>query len=82
MKLSAPDYVILVVEDFDRALRFYTEVLGLKLGQRSEDYAPLDTGATRLGLYTRGAMANILRMPLEAPSADAPELRGPSTPRM
>ena len=72
MKLSAPDYVILLVDDLDRALRFYTEVLGLKLGHRSGDYAQLDTGATRLALYTRSAMSNTLGISLEAPNSNAP----------
>ena len=72
MKLTAPDYVILIVEELDRALRFYTGVLGLALGHRSGDYAQLDTGATRLALYTRSAMAKTLSMSLEAPPAKAP----------
>jgi lactoylglutathione lyase len=72
MELTAPDYVILIVDNLDRALRFYTEVLGLKLGHRSGDYAQLDTGATRLALYTRSAMATTLGMSLEAPRPDAP----------
>lgn len=72
MKLTAPDYVILIVEDLDRALQFYTEVLGLRLGHRSGDYAQLDTGATRLALYTRSAMAKTLGMSLEMPSSNAP----------
>jgi catechol 2,3-dioxygenase-like lactoylglutathione lyase family enzyme len=72
MNLTAPDYVILIVNDLDRALRFYTEVLGLKLGHRSGDYAQLDTGATRLALYTRSAMANTLGMSLQAPGVNAP----------
>lgn len=72
MKLTAPDYVILIVEDLDRALTFYTGVLGLTLGHRSGDYAQLDTGVTRLGLYTRRAMANILHMALDAPTSNAP----------
>ncbi|MFQ5851544.1 MAG: VOC family protein [Candidatus Binatia bacterium] len=72
MKLAVADYVILIVEDMDRALRFYTDVLGLRLGHRSGDYAQLDTGATRLGLYTRGAMAKTLGMSLKAPAHDAP----------
>lgn len=74
MQLTAPDYVILIVGDLDRALRFYTEVLGLKLGHRSGDYAQLDTGATRLALYARSAMATTLGMSLEAPRPAAPEL--------
>jgi lactoylglutathione lyase len=70
--LSAPDYVILIVEDLDRALRFYVNVLGLQLGHRSGDYAQLDTGATRLALYTRSAMAETLGMFLEPPASNAP----------
>lgn len=64
--------MILIVEDLDRALRFYTEVLGLTLGHRAGDYAQLDTGITRLALYTRRAMAETLGMFLEAPAANAP----------
>ncbi len=46
MKLTLPDYVVLIVDDLDRALGFYTEVLGLRLGHRSGDFTQLDTGAT------------------------------------
>ena len=72
MKLTAPDYVILIVEDLDRAVQFYAGVLGLKLGHRSGDYAQLDTGVTRLSLYARSAMAKTLGMPLEATASNAP----------
>ena len=72
MKLTIPDYVVLIVEDLDRALKFYTEVLGLQLGHRSGDYAQLDTGGTRLGLYTRNAMARTLGIVLKEPAQDAP----------
>ncbi len=72
MKLAVADYVILIVEDLDRALRFYTDVLGLRLGHRSGDYAQLDTGTTRLALYTRKAMAKTLGMSLNQPAHDAP----------
>lgn len=72
MKFSRPDYVILIVEDMDRTLRFYTEVLGLCLGHRSGDYAQLDTGATRLGFYTREAMAKTLGLSLNLPTQYAP----------
>jgi catechol 2,3-dioxygenase-like lactoylglutathione lyase family enzyme len=72
MQLTQPDYVVLIVEDLDRALRFYSGVLGLKLGHRSGDYAQLDTGPTRLALYTRSAMSKTLGMSLEPPPANAP----------
>ena len=68
MELTAPDYMILIVEDLDRALHFYTGVLGLRLGHCSGDYAQLDTGATRLALYTRSAMAKTLGISLDAPA--------------
>src|SRR5919106_2960489 len=72
MELIRPDYVVLIVEKLDRSLRFYTEVLGLRLGHRSGEYAQFDTGTTRLALYTRHAMTGILGTPLEAPSAHTP----------
>lgn len=72
MKLSVLDYVILIVDDLDRALNFYTEVLGLRLGHRSGDYAQMDTGTTRLGFYTRDAMSKTLGMSLKYPENEAP----------
>ena len=72
MRLEIPDYVVLVVEDLDRALAFYVDILGLSLGHRSGAFAQLDTGATRVALYQRAAMADTLGMPLRAPSPDAP----------
>lgn len=72
MQLQAPDYVILLVDDLDRALAFYTQVLGLCLGHRSGAYAQLDTGTTRLGLYTRTAMAQVVGFPLHTPDPHAP----------
>jgi len=72
MQLTTPDYMILIVEDMDRTLQFYTEVLGLPLKHRSGDYAQFDTGATRLGFYTRAAMAKTLGIPLDPPALHAP----------
>jgi lactoylglutathione lyase len=72
LNLSAPDYLILIVEDLDRALGFYVDVLGLRLGHRSGEYAQLDTGATRLALYTRSAMAKTLGISLDPPASNAP----------
>jgi len=72
MELIRPDYVILIVEELDRSLRFYCEVLGLRLGHRSGEYAQFDTGSTRLGLYTRRAMTEILGLSLDAPTAHGP----------
>ncbi len=72
MKVLNFDYTVLVVADLDRALRFYGGVLGLELNHRSGPYAQLKTGATRLALYTREAMADTLGMDLAPPAENAP----------
>ena len=72
LDLHAPDYVVLIVADLDRALHFYVDVLGLPLGHRSGPYAQLATGTTRVALYQRDAMAATLGRPLIIPAEDAP----------
>lgn len=66
------DYVVLVVDDLDASLAFYVDRLGFPIGHRSGPYAQLETGATRLGLFERGAMAETLGRELEPPRHDAP----------
>ena len=63
---------MLIVEDLDRAIAFYTETLGLELNHRSGPYAQLRTGVTRLAFYERSAMTETLGVPLSAPPPDAP----------
>ena len=73
MRLSFPDYLVLLVGDLDTSLRFYTHVLGLPLGHRSGPFAQLDTGVTRIALYERNAMADTLGIgPLHPPDPHAP----------
>lgn len=73
MELSAPDYIVLIVADLDRSVRFYADVLGLPLGHRSGPYAQFSTGPTRVSLYERDAMATTLGVDeLHPPRADAP----------
>ncbi len=69
--LTAPDYVVLVVESLDRSVAFYVGVLGLPLGHRSGPYAQLATGTTRVSLYERAAMAETLGIDLRPSPADA-----------
>lgn len=71
MELTTVDYVVLIVEDLDRALEFYTGALGLRLGHRSGDFAQLDTGPTRLALFTRPAMEATLASSLARPDPRA-----------
>jgi catechol 2,3-dioxygenase-like lactoylglutathione lyase family enzyme len=72
LELRHPDYIVVIVASLDRALPFYTERLGLKLKHRSGSFAQLATGATRLGLFERAAMAETLGLMIRAPAADAP----------
>jgi catechol 2,3-dioxygenase-like lactoylglutathione lyase family enzyme len=72
VSFRAPDYVVIVVRDLERSLRFYCDVLGLPLGHRSGSFAQLATGVTRVALYERSAMAATLGRELEPPSPDAP----------
>ena len=66
------DYVVLIVADLERSLAFYTGVIGLGVRQRAERYAQLESGGTRLGLFTREAMAETLGASVEPPSSAAP----------
>jgi lactoylglutathione lyase len=72
VKLRVPDYVVVIVEDVDRALAFYTGMLGLELGHRSGKFAQLSTGATRVALFERSAMATVLGEELEPADKRAP----------
>ncbi len=60
MKLKSLDYVVLIVDDIDTAQRFYTETLGLPLKHRRGNYAQIESGETRLGLFSRSAMVSIV----------------------
>ena len=72
LALTAADYIVLIVADLDASLAFYTERLGLRLGHRSGHYAQLDTGTTRIALYRRDAMAEVLASELDVASPRAP----------
>ena len=72
MRLFSLDYTVLIVEDLDRSIGFYTEALGIELSHRSGGYAQLITGATRLALYTREAMAATLDQAIEPAPRNAP----------
>ncbi len=72
MKIQALDYVVLIVADLDRALAFYNGTMGIPLKHRAERFAQLQTGATRLGLFTREAMAETLHQPLRPADPAAP----------
>ncbi|HKJ94348.1 MAG TPA: VOC family protein [Gammaproteobacteria bacterium] len=72
MKLESLDYVVLVVDDLERALGFYRDTLGLSVKHRANAFAQLHTGTTRLALFTRDAMSETLHQPLGAPGPGTP----------
>lgn len=72
LQFDHADYVVLVVDDLDRSLTFYTETIGLALSHRADRFAQLDTGATRIAIYERSAMEDTLGMDSKAPAPDAP----------
>jgi lactoylglutathione lyase len=48
MKLG---YVIKFVDDMDRAVKFYRDILGMQLKFQSPGWSEFDTGETTLGLH-------------------------------
>jgi catechol 2,3-dioxygenase-like lactoylglutathione lyase family enzyme len=72
LKVRNFDYTVLIVDDLDRALAFYVDVLGIELNHRSGPFAQLKTGDTRLAFYERAAMQETLGIPLEPPAENAP----------
>src|SRR5688572_10078780 len=68
-------YAILYVESLDRALAFYTQVIGFKERRRIGPYGELDTGGTLLGLSERAFVEKeLLGHPLPAPGQASSEL--------
>lgn len=46
-------YVILYVNDFDKTMNFYSNILGLPIKIQQGSYVEFDTGATTLSINTR-----------------------------
>lgn len=56
------DYVILYVRDLDESIGFYRDLLGLPLKLRDVEYAEFATEGTRLGLYPRSRLPQLIGM--------------------
>lgn len=52
MKLTMK-YVILYVNDFDKTMHFYKEILNLPVKMQQDTYVEFDTGAVTLSINTR-----------------------------
>jgi lactoylglutathione lyase len=67
MKLTMK-YVILYVNDFNKTMKFYKEILGLTVKMQHDTYVEFDTGATTLSINTRESVKEIIG--LEMPTSD------------
>jgi catechol 2,3-dioxygenase-like lactoylglutathione lyase family enzyme len=59
------------VQDMDRAVAFYTRVLGLRLLNTDPYWTNLDLGGIRIGLHATDAGAPVPRVPRDAHGAHA-----------
>ena len=50
------DYVIVMVSDMDRSVRFYRDQLGIRLRFESPDWSEFETGPTVLALHGGGTV--------------------------
>ncbi|HEX6207934.1 MAG TPA: VOC family protein [Actinomycetota bacterium] len=65
------DYVIRYVEDLDRSVAFYRDVLGLEHRLTDEAYAEFSAGGTKLGFFPRSSLPDLLGR--EARSGGSPD---------
>jgi lactoylglutathione lyase len=61
-------YVILYVNDFDKTMKFYKEILGLSVKMQHDTYVEFDTGTTTLSINTRESVKEIIG--LDMPTSD------------
>ena len=70
-------YVILYVDDLDRSVRFYRDVIGLALRFADDGFAEFDTRGTRFGLFPRSGLADLLGRAAVSGPAGGPEVPRP-----
>lgn len=52
-------YIILYVNDFEKTMFFYKEILGLPVKMQHDTYVEFDTGSTTLSINTRESVKEI-----------------------
>ena len=57
------DYVMVMVSDMSRSVRFYRDILGLRLRFESPDWTEFETGMTVLALHGGGKAAVVSHEP-------------------
>lgn len=65
------DYVIRYVEDLERAVAFYRDVLGVEHRFTDEAYAEFSTGSTKLAFFPRSSLPELLGR--DAPAGGSPD---------
>ena len=60
MTLKRVDYVILYVEDVDRSIAFYRDLVGLPFKFSESGYAEFATEGTKFALYARSNLPDLL----------------------
>src|SRR5436190_23370803 len=60
MTFSKVDYVILYVEDLDRSIAFYRDLVGLPFKFSESGYAEFATEGTKFALYARSNLLDLL----------------------
>lgn len=70
-------YVILYVDDLDRSVRFYRDVIGVALRFADDGFAEFDTKGTRFGLFPRSGLADLLGRAAISEPTGGPEVSRP-----
>ncbi|EAZ85698.1 Lactoylglutathione lyase [Bacillus sp. B14905] len=60
-------YIILYVNDFEKTMSFYKDILGLQIKMQQDTYVEFDTGVTTLSINTRKSVKEEIGL-------DVPEL--------
>jgi lactoylglutathione lyase len=60
MMKVAMKYVILYVNDFEKTMNFYNEILGLPVKMQQDTYVEFDTGAVTLSINTRKSVKELI----------------------
>lgn len=58
--IARVDYVILYVDDLDRSIAFYREMIGLQVKLQDQGYAELVTEGTKFGLFARAKLPELI----------------------
>ncbi|KUP04520.1 glyoxalase [Bacillus coahuilensis m2-6] len=57
-------YIILYVENIEKSITFYRDMLGFPVKMQVESYTEFDTGATTLAINTRESVRNLTDLPI------------------